>query len=288
MHKGETRVCWSSDFYSLGFQSFARWFYNQSFVYLTANPVTAKSRCKAGILLDVYSNPQIPKSSLGDCESRSHAVAIAPASRLQCLSIVGSSTSAAAAKASHSGRLQPKRHRRTNMEKYGLGIEKNDTKKHHPFSTSARSSFSPHPPSSSFPGFPQRSNLPASSSHPSVVDDNNAFNDRGFEGDGVELSVEIYSRDPIFLSKKLHDSKAILLKEFLSLSVHVNMKKKISNEVGSYELKMKKLNSPRGAPITSGSICFGAFSEANASRNRASKSALQKERSAAIVANGGS
>ncbi|XP_015933117.1 uncharacterized protein LOC107459395 [Arachis duranensis] len=61
----------------------------------------------------------------------------------------------------------------------------------------------------------------------------------------LALSVEVYSRDPIFLTEKLHGSTTVLLKEFLAK--HVNEKKKSSEEeVGSYQLRGKKSNKPRG------------------------------------------
>ncbi|TKY56396.1 BON1-associated protein 2 [Spatholobus suberectus] len=56
----------------------------------------------------------------------------------------------------------------------------------------------------------------------------------------LALNVEVYSRDPVFLTEKLHGSATVVLKEFLAKQVHN------SQEVGSYQLRKKKSNKPRG------------------------------------------
>lgn len=56
----------------------------------------------------------------------------------------------------------------------------------------------------------------------------------------LALNVEVYSRDPVFLTEKLHGSATVVLKEFLAKQVHN------SEDVGSYQLRKKKSNTPRG------------------------------------------
>ena len=65
----------------------------------------------------------------------------------------------------------------------------------------------------------------------------------------LALNVEVYSRDPIFLTEKLHGSATVLLKEFLAK--HANNKsdgvsRPGHEEAGSYQLRRKKSNKPRG------------------------------------------
>lgn len=61
----------------------------------------------------------------------------------------------------------------------------------------------------------------------------------------LTLNVQVFSRDPIFLTEKLHGSATILLKEFLAK--HLNHTLGASNEeVGSYQLRHKKSGKPRG------------------------------------------
>lgn len=56
----------------------------------------------------------------------------------------------------------------------------------------------------------------------------------------LALNVEVYSRDPVFLTEKLHGSATVLLREFLA------KQGPNSEEVGSYQLRNKKSNKPRG------------------------------------------
>ncbi|KAK7385460.1 hypothetical protein VNO78_31181 [Psophocarpus tetragonolobus] len=56
----------------------------------------------------------------------------------------------------------------------------------------------------------------------------------------LALNVEVYSRDPVFLTEKLHGSATVVLKEFVAKQVHN------SEEVGSYQLRKKKSNKPNG------------------------------------------
>ncbi|MED6158653.1 hypothetical protein PIB30_034710 [Stylosanthes scabra] len=62
----------------------------------------------------------------------------------------------------------------------------------------------------------------------------------------LALSVEVYSRDPIFLTEKLHGSTTVLLKEFLARYVNNEKKKNSDEEVGSYQLRGKKSKKPKG------------------------------------------
>ncbi|CAI8585765.1 unnamed protein product [Vicia faba] len=55
----------------------------------------------------------------------------------------------------------------------------------------------------------------------------------------LALNVEVYSRDPFFFSEKLHGSATVLLKEFLAKEMQ-------NEEIGSYQLRKKKDNKPRG------------------------------------------
>ncbi|KAL2664830.1 hypothetical protein GLYMA_02G220300v4 [Glycine max] len=57
----------------------------------------------------------------------------------------------------------------------------------------------------------------------------------------LALHVEVYSRDPVFLTEKLHGSATVVLREFLTKEVHNN-----SEEVGSYQLRKNKSNKPSG------------------------------------------
>lgn len=56
----------------------------------------------------------------------------------------------------------------------------------------------------------------------------------------LALHLEVYSRDPLFLTEKLHGSATVVLREFLAKQVHN------SEEVGSYQLRKKKSNKPTG------------------------------------------
>ncbi|KAK7301031.1 hypothetical protein RJT34_11886 [Clitoria ternatea] len=59
----------------------------------------------------------------------------------------------------------------------------------------------------------------------------------------LALSVEVYSRDPVFLTEKLHGSATVVLKEFLNNS---RPSTPGHEQVGSYQLRTKKSNKPRG------------------------------------------
>lgn len=61
--------------------------------------------------------------------------------------------------------------------------------------------------------------------------------DPGFHD--LALNVEVYSRDPFFFSEKLHGISTVLLKEFLAKEMQ-------NEEIGSYQLRKKKDNKPRG------------------------------------------
>ncbi|RDY09824.1 hypothetical protein CR513_05753, partial [Mucuna pruriens] len=56
----------------------------------------------------------------------------------------------------------------------------------------------------------------------------------------LALCVQVYSRDPVFLTVKLHGSATVVLKEFLAKRVHN------AQEVGSYQLRKKNSNKPNG------------------------------------------
>ncbi|CAL0317818.1 unnamed protein product [Lupinus luteus] len=58
------------------------------------------------------------------------------------------------------------------------------------------------------------------------------------------LNLEVYSRDPFFLTEKLHGSANVVLKEFLVKNSEVSRAR--DEEVGSYQLRRKKSNKPRG------------------------------------------
>lgn len=75
------------------------------------------------------------------------------------------------------------------------------------------------------------------------VDDNNNNNSEPNSSKDLALNVEVYSRDPVFLTEKLHGSATVLLKEFLAKQ-QVNQKN--SEEAGSYQLRKKKSSKPRG------------------------------------------
>ncbi|KAJ1431728.1 C2 domain [Sesbania bispinosa] len=64
----------------------------------------------------------------------------------------------------------------------------------------------------------------------------------------LALNLEVYSRDPVFLTEKLHGSATVFLKEFLAKQLQ---NPEISRpgheeEVGSYQLRKKKSNKPKG------------------------------------------
>ncbi|KAK7275911.1 hypothetical protein RIF29_17037 [Crotalaria pallida] len=61
----------------------------------------------------------------------------------------------------------------------------------------------------------------------------------------LALNLEVYSRDPFFFTEKLHGSATVVLKEFLVKSSS-EVSKAGDEEVGSYQLRGKKSNKPRG------------------------------------------
>ncbi|OIW02523.1 hypothetical protein TanjilG_12837 [Lupinus angustifolius] len=60
----------------------------------------------------------------------------------------------------------------------------------------------------------------------------------------LALNLEVYSRDPFFLTEKLHGSANVVLKEFLVKNSEISRAR--DEEVGSYQLRRKKSNKPRG------------------------------------------
>lgn len=72
-----------------------------------------------------------------------------------------------------------------------------------------------------------------------VVDDSN-FQD-------AALHVEVYSREPIFLSERLLGTATIALKEFLAkYSKNSEGSRSETEEVGSYQLRKRNSNKPQG------------------------------------------
>lgn len=61
----------------------------------------------------------------------------------------------------------------------------------------------------------------------------------------LALNVEVYSRDPFFLTEKLHGSATVLLKEFLQKQ-NFEVSSQGNEEIGSYQLRKKKSSKPRG------------------------------------------
>lgn len=61
----------------------------------------------------------------------------------------------------------------------------------------------------------------------------------------LALNVEVYSRDPVFFTEKLHGSATVLLKEFLAKQLQSSGIPR-NEEVGSYQLRKKKSNKPSG------------------------------------------
>ncbi|KFK36951.1 hypothetical protein AALP_AA4G193400 [Arabis alpina] len=60
------------------------------------------------------------------------------------------------------------------------------------------------------------------------------------------LHVEVYSREPIFLRKKLHGSATVSLKEFLSKYKQQSSSKSVVEETGSYQLRKTNSSKPHG------------------------------------------
>ncbi|CAN8317727.1 unnamed protein product [Cochlearia groenlandica] len=72
------------------------------------------------------------------------------------------------------------------------------------------------------------------------------LDDDDSKSSSVSLHVEVYSREPIFLRKKLHGSATVSLKEFVSKYKKQSSSISVIEETGSYQLR--KINSckPRG------------------------------------------
>ncbi|KAK1284169.1 hypothetical protein QJS10_CPB21g01735 [Acorus calamus] len=71
--------------------------------------------------------------------------------------------------------------------------------------------------------------------------------DRISSPQGLTLTVEIYSRDPIFLREKLQGTATILLKEFLTkFAKHPEASRLEFEEVGSYQLRKRNSGKPQG------------------------------------------
>ncbi|ESQ52802.1 hypothetical protein EUTSA_v10016922mg [Eutrema salsugineum] len=60
------------------------------------------------------------------------------------------------------------------------------------------------------------------------------------------LHVEVYSREPIFLRKKLHGSATVSLKEFLAKYKQQSSSKSVIEETGSYQLRKTNSSKPQG------------------------------------------
>ncbi|KAF8089194.1 hypothetical protein N665_0514s0023 [Sinapis alba] len=60
------------------------------------------------------------------------------------------------------------------------------------------------------------------------------------------LHVEVYSREPIFLRKKLHGSVTVSLKEFLSKYKKQSSSSCVVEETGSYQLRKQNSSKPQG------------------------------------------
>lgn len=80
------------------------------------------------------------------------------------------------------------------------------------------------------------------------------------------LQVEVYSREPIFLRKKLHGSATVSLKEFLAkYKQQQSSSKSVIDETGSYQLRKTNSSKPQGFVDVSIRISaeredFGVFS----------------------------
>lgn len=64
----------------------------------------------------------------------------------------------------------------------------------------------------------------------------------------LALNVQVFSRDPIFLTEKLHGSATVLLKEFVAKHVKnlEGSRPAANEEVGSFQLRKKKSSKPKG------------------------------------------
>ncbi|XP_068668104.1 uncharacterized protein [Aristolochia californica] len=64
---------------------------------------------------------------------------------------------------------------------------------------------------------------------------------------GLSLNVEVYAREPIFLREKLHGTAVIQLKEFFGkFGQNSEGPRAETQEVGSFQLRKKKSDKPRG------------------------------------------
>lgn len=71
-------------------------------------------------------------------------------------------------------------------------------------------------------------------------------NDSGIQDSKSALHVEVYSREPIFLRKKLHGSATVSLKEFLAKYKKQSSSKSAIEETGSYQLRKTNSSKPQG------------------------------------------
>ncbi|VVB02953.1 unnamed protein product [Arabis nemorensis] len=89
--------------------------------------------------------------------------------------------------------------------------------------------------------------------------------DSGIQDSKSALHVEVYSREPIFLRKKLHGSATVSLKEFLAkYKQQQSSSKSVIDETGSYQLRKTNSSKPHGfvdvsIRISSEREDFGAF-----------------------------
>ncbi|XP_059627852.1 protein SRC2 homolog [Cornus florida] len=62
----------------------------------------------------------------------------------------------------------------------------------------------------------------------------------------LALQVEVYSREPIFLRKRLQGTATVVLKEFLDKYINNSEASKPVEEVGSFQLRKRKSSKPQG------------------------------------------
>ena len=60
------------------------------------------------------------------------------------------------------------------------------------------------------------------------------------------LNVEVYSREPIFLTKKLHGSATVPLKEFLAMYKNQSSSSSVFEETRSYQLRKQNSSKAQG------------------------------------------
>lgn len=73
-----------------------------------------------------------------------------------------------------------------------------------------------------------------------------SVDDSGTSLENLALNVEVYSREPIFLRERLQGTATIVLKEFLDKFVKRSEGYKAVEEVGSFQLRKRNSNKPRG------------------------------------------